>query len=204
MELLSGDEDIGMPEGVSSGWAEELVSQRERSDALDLARRAATGLGLAALYGLALGARQGGLALLQHALGVPLALLVVGAVAAPSMFVFLSMFRAEIDAWTVASATARGVASAGLLLAGLAPAAALFVVSSETSRAASAAVLFGLVLSGGVALARTIWEIVRSALTGQTISAFAAMCISIGFAAFSVALAVRVWTAVLPVIGGAS
>jgi hypothetical protein len=204
MDLVNCDESIGLPERAGSGWAEALVTPRETGEALDLARRAAAGLGLAALYGLALGTRQGGLALIQHALGVPLALLAVGAVAAPSMFVFLSMFRAEVDAWTVASATARGVASAGLLLAGLAPAAALFVVSSETPQAASAAVLFGLVLSGGVALARTVWDIVRSAWEGQSISALAAACISIGFAAFSIALAVRVWAAVLPVLGGAS
>ena len=46
----------------------------------------------------------------------------------------------------LASTAARGLGSAGILLAGLAPAAALFVVSSATPAAASSTVLVGLLL----------------------------------------------------------
>jgi hypothetical protein len=188
----------------ASGWAELLIREDPNANLRELARRAAAGLGLSALYGLALGARQGGPALVQHALGVPLALLVVGLIGAPSMFVFLSISRAEIDGRALASAVARGVGSAGILLAGLAPAAALFVVSSETPQAASSAVLFGLVLGGAVALGRTVWDILRSAWRGRPLSAAATACVISGFVLFSILLAVRIWSAVLPVLGGAS
>jgi hypothetical protein len=196
-------DDAAVSDG-SSGWAESLIREDPNADFLELARRAAAGLGLSALYGLALGARQGGPALVQHALGVPLALLVVGVIGAPSMFVFLAISRAEIDGRALASAVARGVGSAGILLAGLAPAAALFVVSSETAQAASSAVLFGLVLGGGVALGRTVWDILRSAWRGRPLSAAATACIIGGFVLFSILLAIRIWSAVLPVLGGAS
>jgi hypothetical protein len=187
----------------ASGWAERLVTHAESSHA-ELVRRAAAGLGLSALYGLALGARQGGKALALHAVGVPLGLLIVVLAAAPSMFVFLSICRAPIDARALASTTARGLGSAGLLLAGLAPAAALFVVSSETPRAAAGAVTLGLMLGGGVALGRATWEIFRSAVRAKAGSILGGTGVAVGFAMFSVILAIRVWNAVLPILGGAS
>jgi hypothetical protein len=190
--------------GDTIGWAETLVCDRTDTDLWDIASRTAAGLGLASLYGLALGARQGGRALLQHAFGVPLALLVIALVGAPSLFVFLSMCRAKIDPWALANAMARGVASAGLLLAGLAPAAALFVVSSATPPAAAAVVLFGLMLSGGVALGRTVWEVMAMVREDGTFSNLATLGVSAGFAIFAIALAVRIWSAALPVLGGVS
>jgi hypothetical protein len=186
------------------GWASRLGADDPEATFSDLGRRAAFGLGLSSLYGVALGARHGGKALLAHAIGVPLGLLLVGAVGAPSLFVFLSMCRAPIDARGVASTAARGVGSAGLLLAGLAPAAALFVVSSETPLAASSAVVIGLLLGGGVALVRTTWEIFRSAARGHAGSFFGGTAVAVGFSVFAVALAVRIWWAVLPILRGVS
>ena len=139
-----------------------------------------------------------------HALGVPLGLSLVVLVGAPSMFVFLSMCRAPMDGRALASTTARGLGSAGILLAGLAPAAALFVVSSATPAAASSTVLLGLIMGGGVALARTTWEVLRSSARGHAGSMLGGFGIAVGFAVFAVALAVRVWGAVLPILGGAS
>jgi hypothetical protein len=180
------------------------VTHSANSSYSELARRAAAGLGLSALYGLALGARQGGKALALHAAGVPLGLLVVVLAGAPSMFVFLSICRADIDARAIASTTARGLGSAGLLLAGLAPAAALFVVSSETPRAAAGAVSLGLIIGGGVALGRATWEIFRSGLKARAGSILGGMGVAVGFAMFAVVLAIRVWNAVLPILGGTS
>lgn len=188
----------------SAGWAERLVTHTASSSYAELGRRAAAGLGLSALYGLALGARQGGKALALHAVGVPFGLLLVVLAAAPSMFVFLSICRTPIHARAIASTTARGLGSAGLLLAGLAPAAALFVVSSETPRAAAGAVTLGLMLGGGVALGRATWEIFRSAVTARAGSILGGMGVALGFATFAVLLAMRVWSAVLPILGGAS
>jgi hypothetical protein len=120
------------------------------------------------------------------------------------MFVFLSLCRAPIDGQAMIATTARGLGSAGVLLSGLAPAAALFVVSSEAPAAARGAVVFGLVLGGGVALARTVWDVVRSAFAGRSGSGASGAAIALGFAVFAVALAVRVWSQVLPILGGAS
>ena len=165
---------------------------------------ARAGLALSALYGVALGARQGGLALFQHALGVPLGFFLVALAGAPSVFIFLSMCRAPIDALSIGGNVARAVASAGLVLAGLAPAAALFVVSSETPQAASGAVTIGLLVGGGVGLGRMVRDVVRPALIGRMESVFGGATVALGFAVFAVTLATRVWTSVLPILGGAS
>lgn len=194
----------GIRRAPTPGWAEHLVTHAESSQYSELARRAAAGLGLSSLYGLALGARQGGKALALHAAGVPLGLLLVILAGAPSMFVFLSICRAPIDARALASTAARGIGNAGLLLAGLAPAAALFVVSSETPRAAAGAVSFGLMLGGGVALGRATWEVLRSAVSARAASMLGGPVVAVGFATFSIVLAMRIWNAVLPILGGAS
>ncbi|MCA9645884.1 MAG: hypothetical protein KC492_34575, partial [Myxococcales bacterium] len=119
-----------------AGWATRLIALDEKASGREIARRVCIGLGLSSLYGVALGARVGAQSLFQHAVGVPLGLILVALVGAPSVFVFLSMCRAPIDGHAIAGSVARSVASAGVLLAGLAPAAALFVVSSESSGAA--------------------------------------------------------------------
>jgi hypothetical protein len=190
------------PEADKTGWGARLLSAEVNGNGRDFVRRAGIGLGLSALYGAALGARDGGRALLEHALGVPGGLFAVVLVGLPSMFVFLSLCRAPLDARALASLGARGLASAGLLLAGLSPAAALFVVSSQTTEAAAGVVTVGLVLGGGVALARAVWEVTRSAFAGDAKASLGGLAIAGGFAVFAVALAARVWAAVLPILGG--
>jgi len=190
--------------GSAEGFAARLLADGADHSVPELGRRLASGLALAALYGLALGARQGGTALVQHAVGVPLGLLLVAALGGPSMFVLLSICRAPIDARAVAQAAVRGVGSAGIMLAGLAPSAALFVVSSETPEAARAAVLFGLLLGGGVALARTVVDVARSASRGRSGTALGGATIALGFGLFAILLAARVWTSLLPILRGGS
>jgi len=185
-----------------TGWAASLVLEAPHDSLRELIRRGTSGLCLSALYGLAIGARQGGTALLVHTTGVPLGLALVTLAGAPSLFVFLSMCRAPIDGRVLAGAMVRGIASAGVVLAGLAPAAALFVVSSETPQAAKLAVLLGLLLGGGIALVRTTWDVLRAAARGP-LAAFAAG-LAIGFALFTMAVGIRVFGAVLPILGGAS
>src|SRR5262249_46604666 len=94
-EHMSAEHVLPPPPAMDSepGWTAELLVDDPNASLRDLARRGALGLGLSAFYGLALGARQGGKQLLVHALGVPLGLLLVVLVGAPSMFVFLSMCR---------------------------------------------------------------------------------------------------------------
>ena len=190
------------PPCAPTGWAAQLLEEPVSASSRELVRRASIGLGLSALYGAALGARDGGRALVEHALGVPGGLVAVVLLGLPSMFVFLSLCRAPLDARALASLGARGLASAGLLLAGLAPAAALFVVSSQTAEAAAGVVSVGLVLGGGVALARAAWEVTSRAFAGDAKASLGGLAIAGGFAAFAVALAARVWAALLPILGG--
>ncbi|MCA9627128.1 MAG: hypothetical protein KC766_05665 [Myxococcales bacterium] len=185
------------------GWAARLIAHDPEISGREIARRVVVGLGLSSLYGVALGARVGAQSLFQHAAGVPLGLILVALVGAPSVFVFLSMCRAAIDGRAIAASVARSVASAGLLLAGLAPAAALFVVSSETAGAAAGAVTVGLWLGGGVALARMLADVLRQGFAGKAESALGALAVAGGFALFAIALATRVWGALLPILGGA-
>ncbi len=185
------------------GWAARLIALDPEIGGREIARRVGIGLGLSSLYGVALGARVGAQSLFQHAIGVPLGLILVALVGAPSVFVFLSMARAPIDGRAIAGSVARSVASAGLLLAGLAPAAALFVVSSETSGAAAGAVTVGLWLGGGVALVRMLADVLRQGFAGKAESALGALAVAGGFGLFAIALATRVWGALLPILGGA-
>lgn len=185
-------------------WATRLLSDEAQLSRAEIGRRIGVGLGLSALYGVALGARIGAGSLLQHALGVPLGLILVAMLGAPSVFVFLSICRAPIDTRSIASTLARSIASAGILLAGLAPAAALFVVSSETSGAASGMVVVGLLLGGGVALGRMLLEVVAQAASGGAESVLGALVVAGGFGLFAIALASRVWGALLPILGSAT
>lgn len=185
------------------GWAARLIALDPEISGRETIRRVAIGLGLSSLYGVALGARVGARSLFEHAIGVPLGLILVALVGAPSVFVFLSICRAPIDGRAIAGSVSRSVASAGLLLAGLAPAAALFVVSSETAGGAAGAVIVGLWLGGGVALVRMLADVLRQGFAGKAESALGALAVAGGFGLFAIALATRVWGALLPILGGA-
>jgi hypothetical protein len=205
---LSADAPAGTgaeDENATDGWSTKLVLAEKDAPTLELARRLFAGLALSSLYGLAIGARQGGRALVEHAFGVPLGLLLVILVGAPSVFVFLSLCKAPIDARELLALAASGIGNAGLVLAGLAPAALLFVVSSDRPHTAAGTVIVGLFIGGGVALARTMWGILRSATREFTVgSVLGSFVVASGFTVFAVTLAARVWWAVLPVLGGAS
>src|SRR5215217_7557001 len=96
------------------GWAARLLEEDSAATGADFALRLGIGLGLSALYGVAIGTRHGGLALLQHSIGVPLGIVLVALVGAPSIFIFLSLCRAPLDVHAVVSTAVRGVLSAGL------------------------------------------------------------------------------------------
>jgi hypothetical protein len=166
--------------------------------------RLGSGLALSAVFGLALGARVGGLGLLRHALGAPLGLLVVAGVAAPALFVRLSLMDAPLRAEHVLRAVAGATFASGLVLAGLSPAMAMLVVSIESAGAAAWISGLGLALAGGIGLASLFGDLSRalndqSALTKSRV--FMTLAV---FAVLSCALAARAWCAWLPVLGGAS
>ena len=107
-----------------------LTSPETHGFTRELARLGA-GLGLAALYGLALGARTGGMALVQHALGASAGLAAVGVLGIPALFVLLALVNAPVSPSAMLSAGARALASAGFVLAGLAPSALATAIASS-------------------------------------------------------------------------
>lgn len=182
-------------------WSAQLLSARVETG--QLALRACTGALLASSYGLALGAREGGVALLTHAAGVPAALLAVTFVGVPGLYIFLSLFDAPLSARDAFGAAVRGIASGGLALAGLAPLAALYVVTSASAEAASIAGTLGLCLGGALGL-RHLVSTLRAALhRADSATRFVAALSQVGFSLFAGLLAWRVWSALLPIVGGA-
>jgi hypothetical protein len=167
-------------------------------------RRIAIGLGLASLYGLALGAREGGSALVEHAIGVPLAMLGVLVLAVPSLYIGLAIFDAPVRPLGMAHAAARGVFTTGLVLGGLGPAAGLFVVTTESPTAAAVIVAMGLTGSALLGLRtffRALWPSLDDA---DHATATMSTLVSVVFAMVAMIIAGRVWWTMLPLIGGAS
>lgn len=184
------------PEALPTPAAAWQVSQ-------DLSRLA-SGLGLAAVYGLALGARGGGVQLLRHALGAPVGLLVVAGVAAPSLFVRLALMDAPLRPAQMVGAVAQSTFAAGLVLAGLAPAAAMLVVSIESAQAAAWMSGLGLWLAGGIGLVN-LFSALNAGLAGASLTMRSRALVSIAvFAVLACALSARAWGAWLPLLGGGS
>jgi hypothetical protein len=191
---------------AQSNWTANLLAVGAPSRLGAEISRFGAGLGLAALYGLALGARQGGLSLFRHAVGVPAAMVAVACLGVPALTIVLTLFNAPISPSRALSAAARAAAASGLVLGGLAPAAALFVVTSGSTGAAAIMGLLGLAV-GGVIGMRVLIRDLKSALQGeQNAMTWAASGFAlVGFAIFAVALALRVWWSSLPILnGGAS
>ena len=168
--------------------------------------RFAGGLGLASLYGLAIGAREGGRALLDNALGAPSAMLAVGALGVPSFAIVLALMNAPVDGLRLAAVTSRATATTGLVLAGLAPAAALFALTSSTQETAALTALLGLLVAGALGLGRLLVGLRRALSDADSATRALGTVVSGGFGLFAIALAVRLWSSALPALsltGGA-
>jgi hypothetical protein len=193
---------IPEPAAPPPSWTAELLAVAPSFELRREAARFGMGLGLAALYGLALGARHGRLGFLVHAAGVPSALLVALGVGVPALFIVLALLDAPVAPATVASAASRAAASGGLVLAGLAPAAALFVVTSERAGAAALAGGVGLAVGGAFAFGSVVSEVRKAMAQAQATTRLAADLAFAGFGLFAVLVALRVWVALLPVLRG--
>jgi hypothetical protein len=185
-----------------ASWTRALLGEKDAPALGADLRRMGTGLSLSALYGLAVGVRGGGLALLEHAAAVPLAPLAIAGLAVPALFIVLTLFDAPIDPHATLAAAARGTATTGLVLGGLAPAMALFVTTSSTTFGAALCAGLGLVAAGILGLRaflRALGARFKDAPDG--VRAFSGFALA-GFAVFATALAARVWWSVMPIFGG--
>lgn len=179
-----------------------LTSSETQGTTQEFARLAA-GLGLAALYGLALGARSGGVALVHHALAASAGLAAVGVLGLPALFVLLALVDAPVSPGAMLSAGARSLASAGFVLAGLAPSAALLAVTIESPDAVAFVTRAGLTLAGGIGLFQ-LTSSVRAMLKDLTPERrLKCNALLFGFSLFAIMLAGRVWYS-LPILKGAA
>ena len=193
----------GWQTGDGLSWTERLVAPSLATVVAEGAR-AVWGLLLAATYGVALGTRQGGGELWQHALGVPAGLAAVALVGVPSLFVFLALVDAPISPTGALSVATRALGISGLVLAGLAPAATLFVVTIESRGVAGLAGVSGLLFAGGIGLVHLLNGLSHQLRQASPLARAGGNAALAVFALFAVGLCLRVWWATLPLFGGAS
>lgn len=166
------------------------------------ATRFGIGIGLSSLYGVALGARHGGRALFSQAVVVPSALLAIAALGIPALYIGLALFDAPLAPARLISATARSSARTGLVLAGLAPAAALFVVTTSDSTGAAVAAAIGLLIAGVLGLHGLVAELFLALDKAPATTRVASRLALVGFGAFAVALTLRLWLPAVMHLGG--
>jgi hypothetical protein len=186
--------------GVNDGRVlSQALLEPQRADFAKDARRLALGLSLASIFGLALGVRFGAVSMAAHAVGVPLALGVVVVLGAPAFFVGALHGGIELDARTLVLLMARGVATAGFVLAGFSPAMALFSLSAESVVSVAALAALGLAAAGLLAQRATFHGLPEEIGFRRVRWFFFRW----GFAVFAAALAGRVWWLVLPIVSEA-
>jgi hypothetical protein len=179
-------------------WARRFLGLSPASTWPDEARRLAVAVGLASLFGVSLGLRKGGAAIALAAAGTPTGILAVAAVAIPAFAIVLALANAPVDAMALAKATSRAAAKAGLVLAGLAPAAALFVVTVEDAVTVTVVGFGGLLLAGAIA-SRSFSKELAPLIKSAPAATRAAMSFAMpAFLVFAAVLAARVWWIALP------
>jgi hypothetical protein len=189
-------------DGLEPVRAARLLGNGERGSWAAEARRCGSGLALSAIYGAALGARHGTAAMLLQALGVPLGLLSVALLAAPAFYILLAHVGHPVDGLGLAGAVARATATTGLVLAGLAPAAALLTMSTEGTASAALYGVAGLAAAGGLGLGRLRRELRAQLDPAQPGQHRAGRLVIVAFGCFAALLAARVWWLVVPSLGG--
>ena len=181
-------------------WTAELLDPEFRSLAGELSR-GITGLALSALFGLALGTRAGGSAFLANAAGVPIGIAIICAVSVPSVLVFLTLFRVPTSMPLALSVVSRAAARAGLVLAGLAPAVALFAVTSEGIGPARLIGAIALTCGGAVLIGQLALGLGRGLSSAPMSRRAIAPLTLAGFALMTAVFALRVWSGAIPFFG---
>jgi hypothetical protein len=184
-------------------FADQLLAAIASTTWRDEGKRLFIALGLGALFGGAIGLRRGGASILVHALGVPAGLVAVAGIAVPAFAIVLGLANAPVDAMTLGRATTRAAAKAGLVLGGLAPAAALYVVTVEDAITVTIVGFGGLLLAGLIGI-RSFARDLKPHLAAAPVQTQRMMTAAMpAFLAFAALLAARVWWLALPLLTGA-
>ena len=169
----------------SPGWARE-------------GQRLLVAVALSSLFGVALGLRQGVAGSAVAALGAPAGIAAVAGVAVPAFAIVLALANAPVDVMDLARATSRAAVRAGLFLAGLAPGAALLVVTREDAITITVAGFGALLLAGAIA-AQSFATDLRPQLAKAPRATRAVLSVAMPlFILFAAVLAARVWWLALP------
>jgi hypothetical protein len=115
-------------------------------------------------------------------------------------YILLAHAGSDLSSSAVSAALVKAIASAAVVLAGIAPATALLVTSTEGEWAAGLYAALGLALAGAIGLR----SLCRDLLGGESCMTVRAQAAVVGFAVFAALLSGRVWWSLLPVLGGAS
>ena len=191
--MVTNDPQAAAPKAA---WTSALLTT-PGARVVEVARSAASSFALAAVFGMAIGARHGVPSMAVHAVGAPLGLAAVAALGGPAFFVGCAHAAVAIEPRDLLLAVSRGLATTGLVLAGIAPAVLLVSLSAETAVGAASVAVFGLALGGVLGLRRLLAEL-RGALGEAGIGAKVAAW---AFAGFAVVLAARIWWVTLPCLG---
>ncbi len=172
-----------------------------------LVERAMGGLGLSLLFGLALGMHNGGISLLTHALAIPGGLVLTTCVSIPSLYIVLSMLGAPLRPGLLLAAVSTALHTAGRVLAGLAPIAALLVVTIREPIALALVAKLGLDLAGCLSLYRLMSGVreanaVSGSIPGSAQTKYGlVLC---GFVVLALNLGQMAFSTLLPVLRGVS
>ncbi len=183
---------------MNGAWTERLLAPQGDAGFVLEARRLGAGVALAATFGAAIGLRGGPIAIAQHAVGVAAGVAAVCGLAVPALAIALAIADAQLSAVELARATSRATATAGLLLAGFAPGAALFAVTVEDAISVTLVGAGGLVLAGGLAMLAFARELAPRVKAAGVLSRVALPM----FAVFGALLAGRIWWLTLPLVRG--
>jgi hypothetical protein len=124
------------------------------------------------------------------------------ALGVPALCIVLASFDAPLTTLEVARCAARGTAASGVLLAGLAPLAALYMVSADTQVFGALVGAGALVFAGVVAIVHFhagVAALLQRATPLQRSSALLAVT---AFDVLATICAARIWLGGLPLFGG--
>jgi hypothetical protein len=188
------------PPSSATSWTERWLGARQDATWLEETQRLLVGAALASLFGAALGLRAGGLAIPLAAVGAPMGIVAVAAVGVPSFAIVLALANAPLRGMDLARATSRAALRAGLLLAGVAPGAALLAVTCE-ERITVAFFAFGGLLFAGAIAGHSFARDLRPALAAAPPLRRVALAVALPtFLVFAAVLAARVWWLALPML----
>ncbi|MFO0696209.1 MAG: hypothetical protein U0230_21775 [Polyangiales bacterium] len=176
-----------------TSFAARILGHSASPDVREALFRLSSGLGLAWLFGLALGAGHPSASWPAWALGIAAGPLACVAAGLPSLLVLLTLFDVRISLAELFDAAARGIATTGMLLAGLAPLVLLYVGTARDSVATDLVASVSLGAAGLAGLSATIRAVLAVARAEGETSKAALSFLSAGYAVFAALLLGRLW-----------